>query len=95
MEQGWEGLALFNPTMGGWEELSDFSPQVRGELPGEGVTPGNAGPGMTCPQLGMDSGCKPGGSPKGEENGAVLGGPVGNSLGFIPCGTQLILGTFL
>lgn len=60
-----------------------FSPSCEVELPGEG----NVGAGMTRQQLGMDSGWKPRGSPNGEENGAVLGCPAGNSLGFIPRGT--------
>lgn len=59
---------------------------------GRAVTEGNVGAGMNCHQLGMDSGWKPEGSPNGEENGAELGCPAGNSLGFIPHGTQFILG---
>lgn len=35
LEQGWEGLALFNQKMRGWKELSDFPPGVRAEMPGE------------------------------------------------------------
>lgn len=80
----WEGLALFKQKMGGCKEVADFfPPHVRVELPGEG----NVAAGMTRQQLGMDSGWKPRGSPNGEENGAVLGCPAGNSLGFIPRGT--------
>lgn len=38
---------------------------------------------------------KMGESPNGEENGAVLECPAGNNLGFIPHGTQFILGRLL